>query len=538
MNLRSSKLFVILFCFSWVIFSCGKVPQAPNLIIILADDMGFSDPGCYGGEIHTPNLDQLAEHGIRFTQMYNCARCCPTRASLMTGKYQHRVGMAENGRNLDLFSPTLAEILSDNGYHTGMAGKWHLSQTRAVKPEAEQLKWLAHQADHDPFAPLETYPSNRGFDEFWGVIWGVVNYYDPFSLVHNADPIEEVPDDFYLTDFITEKTLEMVDQFTRDEAPFFLYVAHTAPHWPLHALPEDLSKYRDTYGRGWEELSKERYQRMIDMELVDTWRHPLPVNSSGKPWVDCKQKEKEANHMAAHAAMVDRMDQGIGRIIKKLKKAGELENTVIFFLSDNGASYERGYPPGFDRPGNTRDGTQIDYDPFLPGDELTWGYLGDAWASAVNTPWRYWKKESYEGGIRTPFIVHWPDGLKGKENTLIDGVGHVMDLLPTCLDLAGVEYPERFQGRDPGPLDGKSLLPLINGKVSATHDTLFWEHAGGKAIRTGDWKMSALYGGEWELFDLSVDATEMNDLASLYPAKVREMNALWEQWAKEMNMKE
>jgi arylsulfatase A-like enzyme len=510
----------------------------PNIIIIMADDLGFSDPGCFGGEIETPSLDLLAENGIRLTQMYNCARCCPTRASLMTGKYQHRVGMAQNGRNLSQDSPTLAEILAVNGYHTGMAGKWHLSRTQAVEPEIEQLRWMAHQADYGPFAPLETYPCNRGFDEHWGVIWGVVNYFDPFSLVHNEDPVREVPEDFYMTDFITDKSIDMIDMFIRDDRPFFLYIAHTAPHWPLHALPEDIKKYRDRYTGGWDKLRKDRYARMLDMGLFDAGRHPLPGNSSGRAWEDCEQQQKEANHMTAHAAMVDRMDRGIGRIIYKLKETGEFEHTVIFFLADNGASYERGYPPGFDRPGFTRDGKKIDYDPSEPGPELTWGYLGDAWASAANTPWRYWKKESFEGGIHTPFIAHWPAGFAGRENTLIDGVGHVMDLLPTCLELAGVEYPEVFRGMPISSPDGKSLLPMLTGELPNTHDTLFWEHAGGRAIRVGDWKMSALPESSWELFNLAADRTEVHDISPHYPGRVREMNALWEAWAREMGIKE
>ena len=510
--------------------------KKPNIIIIMADDLGFSDPGCFGGEIRTPNLDMLAANGIRFTQMYNCARCCPTRASLMTGKYQHRVGMANNGQNLSPDSPTLPEILVENGYHTGMAGKWHLSRTQAVEPKMEQLKWMAHQVDYGEFAPLETYPCNRGFDEHWGVIWGVVNYFDPFSLVHNEEPITLVPEDFYMTDFITDKSIEMIDQFTADDDPFFLYVAHTAPHWPLHALPEDIEKYKDTYTDGWGTLREDRYNRLVDMGLIDEERYPLPANTSGKSWEDCRQKQKEANHMAAHAAMVDRLDQGVGRIIEKLKATGEFEYTVIFFLADNGASYERGYPPGFDRPGFTRDGIEIDYDPEVPGNELTWGYLGDAWASAANTPWRYWKKESFEGGIHTPFIIHWPDGLKGKENTFNHGVAHVMDLLPTCLELAGAEYPASFNGKPAPAINGSTLLPLINKEIKTTHDTLFWEHSGGRAVRIGDWKMASLPGGEWELFDLSADRTEISNLVAEHPDRVESMNALWEEWAREMGL--
>jgi arylsulfatase A-like enzyme len=530
-----SIIALIAFSFS----SCnGNDSEAkrPNIIVIMADDLGFSDPGCFGGEIQTPNLDMLAANGIRFTQMYNAARCCPTRASLMTGKYQHLVGLTNNGNNLDPDSPTVAEILSANGYHTGMAGKWHLSRTQAVEPNIEQLKWMAHQVDYGTFAPLETYPSNRGFDEHWGVIWGVVNFFDPFSLVHNEEPITEVPEDFYMTDFITQKSIDMIDQFTEDEDPFFLYVAHTAPHWPLHALPEDIAKYKDTYTGGWEKLRDDRYSRLIDMGLIDAERHNLPENTSGLAWEDCEQKQKESNHMAAHAAMVDRLDQGVGQIVEKLKEIGEFENTVIFFLADNGASYERGYPPGFDRPGFTRDGTEIDYDPMEPGSELTWGYLGRAWASAANTPWRFWKMESYEGGIHTPFIVHWPEGLKGRENTLNHGLAHAMDIMPTCLELAGAEYPAMFNGKETTDFSGKSLMPLINEEISTTHDTLFWEHVGGKAVRIGDWKMSAQRQADWELFDLSEDRTEMNNLAEEHPERVESMNALWEEWAREMKL--
>jgi arylsulfatase A-like enzyme len=516
----------------------ADMPERPNIIIIMADDLGFSDPGCFGGEIQTPNLDILAEGGIRFTQMYNCARCCPTRASLMTGKYQHLVGMANNGRNLDLDSPTVAEILADNGYHTGMAGKWHLSQTQPVQPVEEQLKWMAHQVDYGTFAPLETYPCNRGFDEHWGIVWGVVNFFDPFSLVHNEEPITEVPEDFYMTDFITQKSLDMIDQFTGDEDPFFLYVAHTAPHWPLHALPEDIEKYRDTYTGGWEKLRNDRYERLIDMGLIDKERHTLPENSSKLSWEDCEVKQKEINHMTAHAAMVDRLDQGVGRIIEKLKETGQFDNTIIFFLADNGASPERPRRPGFDRPGFTRDGTMIDYNPEEPGSELTYAGIGPAWASAANTPWRYWKVESFEGGIHTPFIVHWPEGLKGRENTINHGVGHAMDLLPTCLELAGVDYPATFNDKQTTSMDGKSLIPLIQEKISTTHDTLYWEHVGGRAVRIGDWKMSALRRGEWELFDLSVDPTEINNLAEEQPERVETMNALWEGWAKRVNLAE
>ena len=316
-----------------------------------------------------------------------------------------------------------------------------------------------------------------------------------------------------MTDFITEKSVDLIDQFSGDNEPFFLYVAYTAPHWPLHALPEDKTRYKNRYRGGWEALRQERYARMVDMGLIDPVIYPLPDNSSGKAWSGCERKAMEADYMATHAGMVDRMDQGIGKIIQKLGETGQLESTVIFFLSDNGASYERGYPPGFDRPAFIRDSSLIQYNTQSAGPETTWCYLGAAWASAVNTPFRYWKKESYEGGICTPFIVHWPSGLKGMENTINDGVAHVMDILPTCLELTGAQFPAMVNGAEATPPEGRSLIPLIKNKRNATHDTLCWEHAGGRAVRIGNWKMSALKGEPWELFNLGADQTETVNLA-------------------------
>lgn len=500
----------------------------PNIVIIMADDLGYSDIGCYGGEIQTPNLDGLAANGVRFTQFYNASRCCPTRASLLTGKYPHQVGLARNGQTLSRNAATIAEVLKANGYHTGMAGKWHLSRTKALDNHEEQLLWLSHRKDSSIFAPLESYPSNRGFEEHWGVIWGVVDYFDPFSLVHNEEEIKEVPDDFYMTDFVTDKSIEMIDKFNKDEKPFFLYVAHTAPHWPLHALPEDIKKYSGVYDEGWDKLRENRYKGLIEKGIVEPNVTPNAGNESGKLWVDCKEKSWEASHMAVHAAMVDRLDQGVGRLIEKLKETGQFQNTLILFLADNGASPERGYPPGFDRPGHTRQGEEIVYGDFeRPGIEKAWGYLGVAWAGAINAPFRYWKKESFEGGNCTPFILHWPAGLKGKENTINPGVGHVIDILPTCLELAGADYPDEVNGLLTSPVEGKSILPLLNNEISATHDTLFWEHEGGRSLRIGNWKIAALKGEEWELFDMAGDRTETNNLAAKMPEKVKEMEAVW-----------
>ncbi len=506
----------------------------------MADDMGYSDLGCYGSEIQTPNLDALAENGIRFTQFYNAARCCPTRASLLTGKYPHQVGLALNGQNLSKDAATIAEILKENGYLTGMTGKWHLSRTRALDNHEDQLCWLSHRKDSAVFAPLETYPNNRGFDEFWGVIWGVVNYFDPFSLVHNNKPITEIPEDFYITDFITEKSVELIDSFSTNQKPFFLYVAHTAPHWPLHAPEEDILKYRGVYDEGLEALRKKRYKRMVELGLFDPATAPLAPNESGVAWEDFSHKKWEVRHMEVHAAMVDRMDQGVGRIIEKLSETGQLENTLVLFISDNGASPERGYPSGFDRPGHKRNGEEIKYitnsnDTILPGSEDTWPYLGIHWTGAINSPFRYWKMQSYEGGINTPFLVHWPAGLNWKENSINHGVGHVIDILPTCLELAGAEYPSEINGMKTTPPEGKSLLPLFRGEISTTHDTLFWEHEGGKAFRVGNWKIAALRDEDWELFSLGEDRTETKNLASEFPEKVKVLEEQWQKYYDRLN---
>lgn len=508
-----------------------KKPDRPNILLIMLDDSGFSDLGCYGGEIQTPNIDQLAATGIRFTQMHNCARCCPTRASLMTGLYPQTAGINGMGVNLNMNAATIAEVLRSDGYHTGMTGKWHLSQTKPVDDPNEQLRWLAHRADHGSFSPLENYPSNRGFEEHWGVIWGVVDYYDPFSLVHNEEPIKEVPDDFYMTDFITQKSIDLLNSYSKDDKPFFLYVAENAPHWPLMAPEKDIEKYKDTYKDGWEVLRKNRYKRMVEMGLIDSTTYQLPANSSGRVWNEVEKKAYESACMSVHAAMVDHVDQGVGKIIETLKKNGQYDNTIIFVLSDNGASYERGYPPGFDRPGFTRDSTIIEYNSDHPGAETTWNYIGRAWASASNTPFRYWKKESYEGGSATPFIVHWPEKLGGMENTINRGVAHVIDIMPTCLELAGAQYPDSINGGKTNKLDGKSLMPLIMGQTDVLHDTLYWEHEGGRAIRIGNWKMSSLPNAPWQLFNISEDHTEYNDLAAKYPDKVASMNEAWEKWA-------
>lgn len=520
----------------------------PNIVVIMADDLGFSDLGSYGGEIRTPNLDGLARRGLRFTQFYNTARCYPTRASLLTGLYPHQAGVGAGtfDRGLPGYrghltgnTVTIAEVLRQAGYRTGMVGKWHVSNTLRRADEREQLAWLAHRADFGPFSPLEQYPVNRGFDDFYGNIWGVVDYFDPFSLVNGTDAVPSVPLDYYHTDALSDSAVAYVERYARDERPFFLYVAHTAPHWPLHALPEDIARYEDTYAAGWQAIREARYRRQIDSGLLSADDTPLsPRVDAEVPWEGNPDRAFDVRAMATHAAMVDRMDQGIGRLIRRLDALGELDNTLILFLSDNGASPERPseFGPGFDRAGSTRDGRTVVFPvnkEALPGAQTVHAGIGPRWANVANTPFRWWKARSHEGGIATPLIVHWPAGMRVPPGSVTEQPGHVIDIMATALEAAGVSYPTSYQGRQITPLAGRSLLPILRGEERAGHAALFWEHMGARAIRAGDWKLvSSGADAPWELYDLARDRSEQNDLAARHPERVREMEEQWNDWAR------
>jgi arylsulfatase A-like enzyme len=347
--------------------------KRPNILLILADDLGYSDIGCYGGEVQTRNLDYLAENGIRFRSFYNTSRCCPTRASLLTGLYNQQAGIGEMTTPreeagyrgyLTKNTVTLAEVLKAAGYHTAMTGKWHVSNTIEQPTQQEQEKWLNHQAVHPYFSPVEQYPANRGFERYYGNIFGVVDFFDPFSLVNGTTPVEKVPAGYYHTDAINDTAVSYIKTMSKDDKPFFLYVAPMAPHWPLQALPEDIKKYEDTYKAGWDVIREARYKRMIQKGIIDSATTKLsPRMNNNLKWEDNPDKVWDARAMAVHAAMIDRMDQGIGRIITALKETKQLDNTLIIFLSDNGASPEdcARYGSGFDRPGETRDGRKIIY---------------------------------------------------------------------------------------------------------------------------------------------------------------------------------
>ncbi|MCM1110407.1 MAG: sulfatase-like hydrolase/transferase [Clostridium sp.] len=524
----------------------------PNIMLIVVDDMGYSDPGCFGGEINTPNIDGLARDGVRFTQFFNSGRSCPSRASLLTGLYAHQTGITAMGLSMNRQCVTIPEVLRQAGYHTSMSGKWHLSLTQSINNNnggTDQLRWLNHQGSFDRnFSALDTYPCNRGFEEHWGTIWGVVDHFDPFSLVHNETPIytghngqEELPEGFYSTDFITEKAIDMLDgyQTDDDDKPFFMYVSYNAPHWPLHAKPEDIAKYKGVYDQGWDVMRENRYARMVELGLISPEQVPVCRNESNRKWENESDKAWQAANMEVHAAMIDCVDQGIGRIIAKLKETGEYDNTVIIFTSDNGASSENYTIGNFDRHNQTRDGRQVVRNSRTPGDELSYNYLDTGWAGAVNTPFRYWKRQSFHGGTAAPTIVVWPGGMKAEKGSITDQPCHFIDLMPTCIELAGAEYPETYNGNNIIPLvaEGRSFLPLLEGNDWDTERTMFWEHENGKAVRKGDWKMTAhTDNGAWQLFDMSTDYSETDNVAAEHPEIVRELRAMWNEWAKSVGL--
>lgn len=517
----------------------------PNILLILLDDMGWSDLGCYGGEVRTPNLDALAAEGLRFTQFYNTGRCCPTRASLMTGLYPHQAGVGRMTFDLGLpgyrgqLQPntvTIAEVLRAAGYHTAMVGKWHLSLTRE---STGHLRHLNNQRIRDTFADPATYPVGRGFERHYGVIWGVINYFDPFSLVRNTEPVRQVPTGYYATEAFTDQAVEWIDELAQQEQPFFLYLAHCAPHWPLHALPGDIEHYREAYKVGWQAIREARYRRQVALGLLDPAAAPLSERFAAKTdWDENPDQEWDARAMACHAAMIDRVDQGIGRIIRALKERNQYDDTLILVLSDNGASREEPSEPGFDRVSETRDGRPIRYfgrnrpKDAPPGSETTYASLGPHWANAANTPFRLFKATQYEGGIRTPLIVHWPQGLKVKPGSVTKQPGHVIDILATCLDVAEATYPTTFHGQDITPLEGRSLTPIFRGEQRTGHEALFFEHFGARAVRQGNWKLVAPSGGAWELYDFAQDQTETRNVAAPHPDVVHRLAALWDGWAK------
>ena len=501
--------------------------EKPNIILIMSDDMGYSDLGAYGGEVQTPNLDNLAEDGLKFTQFYNTARCCPTRASLMTGLYPHQTGIGHmtnppNSDQHDMGLPsyrgfmnkdnvTIAEVLREGGYSTYMSGKWHLGMEKE-----------------------DQWPLQRGFDHFYGILPGAANYFKPTSprgITVDNKQIEITDGDYYITDAFTDNAMKFIDdsQEKEDKKPFFLYLAYTAPHWPLQAPKEDVDKYRDRYNEGWGAIRKERYKRMEKMGIING---DCVLSDQDSPeWESLPKKKREemALRRAIYSAQIDRMDQNIGRLVDHLKEQGLYDNTLLVFLDDNGACAEGGMLGG--GPAKNLE-TETGY--FLS--------YGQAWANASNTPFRKYKHWLHEGGIATPLIIHWPSHIKGEERgKIVREYGFLPDIMATFADVSGTQYPETYNGNAIPPMEGQSLLPLIDGDNDQVHKKpIFWEHEGNKAVRLGNYKLVMEWKGKdknhWELYDISKDRSEEHDISGENPKIVKEMRAQWEQWAKDKDV--
>ena len=504
--------------------SQNTTKRKPNIVIILADDMGFSDVGCYGGEIRTPNIDGLARSGVRFTQFCNTARCCPTRASLLTGVYPHQAGvghMVDNPKpfpgyrgDLSRRVVTIAEALKPAGYQTLMSGKWHVTPVNDSK---------------------HNWPRQRGFDRYYGIIHGAADYFSPVTLVRDNEKAPIDGPNYYLTDAIASNAVNFMKDAASKSDPYFLYAAFTAPHWPLHALEEDIARYRGRYKDGWDALREERHKRQLSMGIVNA-RWPLtPRDSSVAAWKDASDKEWQQRRMEVYAAQVDRLDQGVGRILDAIRQSGQEDNTLVMFLADNGGCAEELRPNyrAVHVPPATLDGRPVktgNIPGLMPGSEETYQSYGVPWANVSNTPFRLYKHWVHEGGIATPLIARWP-GVIRKTNALTQEPGHLIDLMATCLDVAGVRYPESFAGERIVPLEGKSLRPIFERGKRTPHDAIFWEHEGNRAVRQGRWKLVSRHPEKWELYDLEADRTEMQNLAARHPDRAERMAAVYDRWA-------
>jgi len=457
----------------------------PNIVLVLVDDLGFSDLGCYGGEVKTPNLDKLAHNGLRFTQFYNTAKCSPTRASLLTGCYHREVAETKL-----LNCMTLGEAMRNAGYSTLMTGKWHLKST----------------------------PIERGFDRYFGHLSGSTNFFtgdDTFRL--NDQPFKVPKKGFYTTDANTDYAIQFLREAAKKDDPFFLYIAYNAPHYPLQAWPEDIDKYRGKYMDGWDTIRQRRYQRQLAMGLIKKKWKLTPRDNGVSAWSELSdhQKKQEDLTMAVYTAMIDRVDQNIGKLMAELKKLGKAENTLFLFLSDNGGCpFQR--TKTWDIP---------------PGPAESYWTYHEGWAQVSNTPFRLYKQNQHEGGISTPFIVNWPNVIK--PDTMTDQPGHIIDIMATLLDVTGTKYPKTYGGNKLRPLRGKSLLGVFKGQIRQGHDEIFFEFRNYKALRQGKWKL-AWQKGPWELYDVEADRTELNNLADKMPDKVRQLSKRYDAWLQEL----
>jgi len=509
--------------------------KKPNIVLILNDDMGYSDIGCYGGEIDTPNLDRLAAGGLRFSQFYNTARCSPSRASLLTGLHPHQTGIGiltydfgpeGYAGNLNKQCVTIPQALKAGGYRAYMSGKWHVAGNLV--------------------RPTDAWPLQRGFDEFFGTIIGAGSFYDPNTLTRGNENIEHEAardQEFFYTDAISDQAVDYIREHQRlyPGQPFFEYVAYTAPHWPLHAHDEDIAKYRGRFDQGWDTLRAERLRRLVQSGILkDSW--PLSGRDPSQPeWSEAEEKAWLLRCMEVYAAQIDRMDQGIGRILAALEETGQLDNTLVIFLSDNGACAED-IPEGVTvdelvnnlmiAKSHTRAGEPVRFGnnpSIMPGPEDTYQSYGTAWANLSNTPFRLYKHWIHEGGIATPLIMHWPAGIADRGG-IRHSPGYLPDIMATLLDVTGVPYPAQWEGNDIAPLEGHTLRPVFQAETDS-RPPMFWEHEGNAAVRIGKWKLVKKYPEPWELYDMDADRTELQNLAQVHPDRVREMAALYDEWA-------
>ena len=488
----------------------GAQTHRPNVVIILADDMGYADLGCYGSEIETPNLDRLAAGGLKFRRMYNGARCCPSRASLLTGLYAQQAGVGfmndvhlpeEAYRGiLSQKSVTIAEVLRDAGYTTIHTGKWH------VGAEDDKSSW--------PFA--------RGFAHVFGSPNGGL-YYDLDTPLWRDGAIvakehDKPPAGFYSTDAWTDYAIREIADARRANRPYFLYLAHVAPHYPLQAPAELVAKYRGRYADGWERTRERRYAKQLKLGAIDStwklteWPRDVPHWSE----LDAAERDRQDQMMATYAAVVERLDADVGRLMDAVH--GGHDDTLTMFLSDNGGNAEsgwRGVTRGSGRPGG-------------PGYTT---YCGQAWATVENTPFRRYKHFADEGGIATPFLVDWPAVIPAsRRGTWDDTPAHIVDLMATCADVGGATIPTRHHGQVIPPTEGVSLRPAFAGQAMV-RPPMFWEHEGNAAERDGDWKLVRVQGEGWRLYDSAVDRSEMTNVAHEQPERVAAMAAAWQHWA-------
>lgn len=505
-----------------------------NVVIFLADDLGYSDLGCYGGEIKTPNIDWLAHNGVRMSNFHNTPRCSPSRASLLTGLHPHQVGMgilakddSEKGGykgKLNNKCVTIAEVLKDSGYATAIRGKWHLTPSNRI--------------------PDDAWPTARGFDTFWGTMTGCGTYYQPGTLTRGTENVEHEADrkDFFYTDVIAAESVEFLHRHHSEspDKPYFLYVAFTAPHWPLHAREKTIKDYDGVYSKGWDALRESRLKRQHVIGLLPTYIELSPRDEGVPSWEEEPYKEWQERRMQVYAAMVTEMDQAIGRILEQIRRNEDMEDTIILFMSDNGASadpmplvelqYWRERTDILRH--KTKDGrdVRIGNDPLtMPGGEDTYLSYGRGWANLSNTPFKLFKLWAHEGGVASPFIAHWPNGnlLNGK---IFEQPFQLTDVLPTLLEALGYEYPKERNGISLPPLVGQSMFNTWKG-ADISNPTLWWEHCGNAALRSGKWKLVRQYDRPWELYDISLDRSELNDLSAEHPDIVREMSENWERIA-------